>query len=134
MFSVYIGALHTGMKTGFTGSRSPNRMNVVSPWVSRELHTVCRLRALHCWTLSHALSRSTVTQHTMQISSRWRLCGGNLVFGLGSPIHIGSGSNGRCQSSIKNKQTNKKQLTQVQALFYSHTLPYTTTHIFYGQI
>ena len=32
-------------------------------------HTARRVRTLHCWTGSHALSRSTLTQHSMQLGS-----------------------------------------------------------------
>ena len=49
------GTLHMGTETGFTGSRS-------SIWIqcglASELHTACRLCALHCWTESYASSRN----------------------------------------------------------------------------
>ena len=37
--------------------------------VLREFHLAYRLRPLHCWTGSHALSWSTVVQHCMQLES-----------------------------------------------------------------
>ena len=54
--------------------------------VSRELHTVHRLRALHCWTGFYALLR---VQHSMQLISGLRLCRGKVVFGCGSKVPCG---------------------------------------------
>ena len=64
--------------------------------VSRELHTARRLPALHWWTGSYAPFRSTVTQHSMQLTSRSRPCESKMVFGSGSLICIGSGSTVPC--------------------------------------
>ena len=56
-------------------------------------HRIC---AMHCWTGSHALSWSTVTQHSIQLGSGSRPCWGQVVFGSKSPICIGSGSKILC--------------------------------------
>ena len=45
--------------------------------VARELHTARRLRALHCLTGSHALSRSTIDiEYNKKLGSGSRPCGG----------------------------------------------------------
>ena len=46
-----------------------------------------------CWIGSHALFRNTVTQHSAQLGSGTRQCGGKVVLrsGSSSPIRIGSG-------------------------------------------
>ena len=69
----YSGALHTGTETGFTGSGSPIRIQCR---LSCELHTARRLRALHCWTGSHALSRSTARSTDPdwgRVEAKWSL-------------------------------------------------------------
>ena len=65
--------------------------------VSHELHMTRTLRALHCWTGSHALSRSTVMQHSMQLRSRFWPCGGIVVSESGSHIRIRSRSKVLCE-------------------------------------
>ena len=52
--------------------------------------------AMHCWTGSHALFRSTVTQNSAQLGSGSRPCGGKVVFRSGSPFRIRSGSKVPC--------------------------------------
>ena len=86
---INIAALYTSTETGFTGSG----FTVVS-W---KLHAAHRICALHSWTGSFALSRSTVTQHSSQHGSGSRQCRGKVVCGFGSPIHIGSESNSLCE-------------------------------------
>ena len=65
--------------------------NVVSHDLAR------RLRALHCWTGSHLLSRNTVTQHSTQLGSGSKPWGGKMVFGYRSLICIGSGTRVMCE-------------------------------------
>ena len=78
-----IRALNTCTDTGLTGSAFRSKFGNVA---SRELHKARRLCALHCWTGSHALSRSTVTQHITQLGSRSRPSGGKMVFGSRSRV------------------------------------------------
>ena len=73
-----------------------SRFNVVS----RELHTVRRLRALHSWTGFHATFRSIVIQQSTHFESGSRPCGGIVVFGYGSKIHIGSVFKGPVWSAL----------------------------------
>ena len=56
--------------------------------VSLELHTSRRLHALHCWI--NWFSR-TVTQHSTQLGSGSRPCGGKVVFGSGSRSKVPCG-------------------------------------------
>ena len=59
--------------------------------VSRELHTACRLYALHCWTGTHALCYAH--HYAAQHAARMLIgpCGGKVVFESISPIRIGCG-------------------------------------------
>ena len=80
-------ALHTGTRTGITGSGSRCGFNVVSG----ELHTTCRLCVLQYWTGFYTLSRSNVTQHSTQLGSGSMPGGSKVVFGSGSQFRIGLG-------------------------------------------
>ena len=64
----YNVALHRTLKPDSLDSDSRSGFNVVS----RELHTPRRLRTLHCWTGSHALSRSK-NAAWIRIEAVWRV-------------------------------------------------------------
>ena len=67
-----------------------SRFNVIS----HTIHTARRLRALHCWIGSYPLSRKHCST---QLEYESRPCGGKVVFGSGSLIHIRSGSKVPCE-------------------------------------
>ena len=87
-----IGALHTGTETGFTGSGSPIRIQCGVAWAPHGMQTT-RIAQLE-WN-SRTVTRA-VTQHSTQLGSGSRPCGGKVVFESGSPICIGFGSKVPC--------------------------------------
>ena len=88
------GALHTGTETRFTESGS-----------LIQIQCVRRLHALHCWTGSHVLPRNTVTQHSIQLESGLRSCGGKVVFASRSPMRIGSRFMVQCGDSHRKSES-----------------------------
>ena len=81
------GALHTGTETGFTGSGS---LIWIQCGLDSRLSSTRHADYMHCTAgLVLTQSRSTVMQHSELLRFGSMPCGGKVVFGSGSPIHIG---------------------------------------------
>ena len=85
-----IGSLHTDNETGFTGSRSPIRIQCA---VTGAPHST---QAMRIALLDHLWISRTVMEPITQLGSGSRPCGGKVVCGSRSPICIGSGSKIPC--------------------------------------